>query len=152
MRQSRNQKKEDNLYHEGHEDHEVLRKFYKKRIRTLHILRTFVVRNGLSIKYLERTAPRKFAQPTKTFNCSNTKNTKFLIKNIRILRGLRELRGENLFRQVLLRCCTVVKKFAQAAQTLSYSTTEFAEGLFTMKSSFELLRMFRISAVGYTEA
>jgi hypothetical protein len=29
---------------------------------------------------------------------------KFIIKNIRILRRLRELRGENLFRQVLLRC------------------------------------------------
>ena len=65
-----------------------------------------------------------------------TKNMKFRTNNsIQILRDLRDLRGEEVFRRVL----NVVGRFAQAAKTLKHCNTRFAEfGEFLNKNLFTL--------------
>jgi hypothetical protein len=54
-----------------------------------------------SKKNLPQRAQRGKAATKKEKADLTTKSTKFMSKNIRTLRGLRDLRGENIFRHVL---------------------------------------------------
>jgi hypothetical protein len=49
----------------------------------------------------QRSRNQKRPEQKTNLTTKDTKSTKFIIKNIRTLHGLRELRGENFFRQML---------------------------------------------------
>jgi hypothetical protein len=61
-RKSRNQRRQDNLYHEVREGHEVFSKFYQKAIRNLRVLRITMLLDFLhSRKFINwHVAPASF--------------------------------------------------------------------------------------------